>query len=138
MARRGRPEFKPTDEMRAKVEECIGCGMTHEDIARAIGCCDKTLEKHFADELQYGRARKRSEALELIWASARKGNVSAQKKLVDMTGTLAAHAAWDDAESRQPAPLKLGKKEQQAIAAATAGIGSEWGDDLIPGGSKPH
>lgn len=138
MARRGRPEFKPTDEMRAKVEDCIGAGMSHEEIGMVIGCCDKTLEKHFPDELAYGRARKRCEALELLWQSARKGNVTAQKKLVEMTGTVAAAAAWEAAEGTAPPPLKIGKKEAQAIAAATAGLGSEWGDDLIPGGSKPH
>jgi predicted transcriptional regulator len=110
--------------------------MSRQEIAMALGICDKTLEKHFESELQHGRARKRAEAVGLLYASARKGNVSAQKKLVEITGTAAAAAEWEAAEGigKPPPNRKLGKKEEQAIAAQTAGQGTEWGDDLVPGG----
>lgn len=109
--------------------------MCKEEVAMALGISTPTLEKYFEAELLHGRARKRAEAISLLYSSARKGNVSAQKKLVELTGTQAAAAAWEAAavEGKPPPGRKLGKKEEQAIAASTAGHGTEWGDDLVPG-----
>jgi hypothetical protein len=137
MAQRGRPAFQPTTAQRKQVEECVSVGMSHEEVAMAIGCHRETLEKHFADELLHGRARKRAEVTKLLFAAARKGNVTAQKALKEATGSSAAAAEWEAAEgiaNPQPTGRKLGKKEEQARAAQTAGHGTEWGDDLVPGG----
>jgi DNA-binding CsgD family transcriptional regulator len=138
MALRGRPSFKPTAAHRRQVEECKSGGMSNEEIAMAIGITAPTLEKHFEDELAHGRARKRAEVLRLLYAAARKGNVSAQKQLHQITATQAAAAEWEAAEApgrraHAPTSAKLGKKEQAELAARTAGQGSEWGDDLVPG-----
>lgn len=137
MAQRGRPKFRPTDEQRDQVEILVSGGMTHEDIATAIGISKPTLEKHFRDELAHGGPKKRAEVLGMLYAAARKGNVTAQKKLHEITGVQAAAAEWEAATGPSAAPKsapsgKLGKKEQARIAAATAGEGSEWGDDLNP------
>jgi hypothetical protein len=126
MAGRGRPEFKVTQPMRAKVERLVMAGMTHETIARAIDCDRATLTKHFAAELQCGLAKKRAEVIDMLFASAKAGNVSAQKKLEEMSRVTLAEETFTQPE-RQPA---LGKKERAHIAAQTAGQDSEWGSDL--------
>jgi DNA-binding CsgD family transcriptional regulator len=135
MATRGRPEFRPTDEQRDSVEICVSGGMSQVEIAAVLGITKPTLEKHFADELANGGARKRAEVLGMLYASGRKGNVTAQKYLHAVTGVQAAAAEWEAAEGPAKALPKrpaLGKKELAELAARTAGQGSEWGDDLVP------
>jgi hypothetical protein len=118
----GRPEFKPTLAQRKQVELLIGCGMTQDNIARVIGICKHTLEKHFPDELATGPAKAHAHALGLLKASAEKGNVSAQKKLVEIT----AGPATGQAGAGQP----MGKKQQLEQEAKTAGDGTPWGEYL--------
>jgi len=125
--RRGRPPFKPTAKQRREVEEFVSCGMKAVQIARAIGIHEDTLQKHFAEELATGQAKRRGEVIRLLYRSARAGNVSAQKKLEEMTQRAAAEAAFVEPEPKQP---KKGKKEAATEAALMAGQGSDWGDDL--------
>lgn len=129
----GRPPFKPTAAQRRQVEELVSCGMGHTDIARALGIARETLRKYFADELAEGLARRRAEVIALLYKSARKGNVSAQKALDLATARAGAQASFAEDAEPAPRPVKLGKKEQAQLDAATAGEGSEWGDDLKPG-----
>lgn len=110
MAKRGRPPFRVTRTLQRKVEELVSCGMSQDDVARVIGCSIPTLEKHFPDELKTGRARKRAEVIALLFKSARSGNVSAQKKLEDMTGVASiGRAPIIGTAAAEP---KRGKKEQ--------------------------
>jgi AraC-like DNA-binding protein len=119
-----------------KVEELIGCGLSEDDTARAIGCSTETLRKHFAENIRTARAKKRAEAIQLLWKSARAGNVAAQKKLEEMTGrAVAEEAVLGD---RPQKAEKRGKKEQAAANAETAGVGTSWGDDLHVGGRLPN
>jgi hypothetical protein len=127
MADVGRPEFKATPALRRKVEELICCGMSKEDVARAIGCTKPTLVKHFMPELETGIARKRAEIIGMLFKSAKGGNVTAQKKLEEMSRIAGAEDALSRPAERD---LKLGKKELAAEAAKTAGVDSEWGSDL--------
>lgn len=114
---RGRPVFKATPRLRRKVSECASVGMSHDDIARAIGCSTPTLQKYFGDELTTGAAMKRAEITAMLFKAARKGNVSAQKHLELKAQTAAAAQAMSDHEA--PAKVeKFGKKEQQQAAAA--------------------
>ena len=145
MTKRGRPQFKPTAKMRRTVEEMVSCGEPKTRIARAIGIDSETLDKHFGDELAHGLSRRRREVLELLFKSARSGNVTAQKQLAAMTGLAAADAevrrigdAQRD-EARAAAAPKVGKKEAAQAAAESAGLGTEWGDDLQVGAtSRPN
>lgn len=109
----GRPEHVPDRKTRQIVERCIACGMSHEDTARAIGISWKTLDKYYADELKNGPARKRREVINMLFASAKAGNVSAQRKLVAMVGG-DPEVPVADAEAPRK---KLGKKEQVQAAA---------------------
>lgn len=126
MAGRGRPQFKPTPALRRKVEELVSCGMSKDDCARAIGCSTPTLEKYFENELANGVAKKRAEVIGLLYREAKKGNVTAQKKLEEMTRVAAAAESVNARSGTTPAPQeraapKLGKKEERQAAAGRVG-----------------
>lgn len=134
----GRPKNPPpaaTDVER--VERYVACGMTNAEIAAVFGFSVDTLRRTYADALRTGMARRRGEAIDLLWTSARSGNVSAQKAVEAMTNRAAQKAA--DAKTaksanagEEPKAAKVGKKEQKILDAETAGIGSLWGKDLLP------
>ena len=47
----GQPAFKPNEQQRKMVSQYTAVGITQEDIAKVIGIDDKTLRKHFREEL---------------------------------------------------------------------------------------
>lgn len=113
--------------------------MNEDAVAAVIGVSRPTLRLYFAEELDHGRARKKAEVISLLYKTARKGNVSAQKKLNELIGIAEAAdygkqpSPDEDAPAKReqpPKPTKLGKKEEAALAAQTAGEGTDWGDDL--------
>ncbi len=127
----GRPRFAVNAETRRRVEQMVMCKMEKEDIARALGCSGPTLRLHFAEELKEGAQRKLEEVINLLFIAARKGNISAQRKLVAMGGVVDVNASkfnpnkYEDGElSEEDRPLhnkkfskKLGKKERQQLEA---------------------
>lgn len=120
-AKRGRPAFSPSEEQRRIVSEMKFCGETNSTIARALSIDVGTLSKHFADELEDGHAHRRREVIGLLFASARKGNVAATKRLEEMGRIAGAAEAARDRGTKQE---RLGKKEQRqanAEAASSAG-----------------
>lgn len=131
-----RPAYRPTPEQRLSVEQMVSCGVSQDTIARALDINRETLAKHFKDELETGGARRRQEIVDLMYAQARKGNVTAIKRLEEMTQPVEAGASFEKRgeapalEEKPVKPPKLGKKEQAAVTAGTAGAGTEWGDDL--------
>ncbi|NTS30678.1 hypothetical protein HQ945_05375 [Phyllobacterium sp. BT25] len=110
----GRPTYRPSLEDRQTVEEMKFVGESDNMIARALRIDPDTLRKHFANELADGHAQRRKEIIGLLFKSARDGNVAAQKKLEEMGRVSAAADAVKARESKAP---KLGKKEEQQIAA---------------------
>lgn len=113
----GRPSFCATPEMRRQVEQLVAVGTTEEDIAIFLRVAIMTLRKHFAEELRFGRMKVRAEVVDLLFTSARAGNVSAQKKLEDMTGIAMSARVAEHAGEPVGRPPKLGKKEQQQLEA---------------------
>lgn len=84
------------------------------------------------------RDRLDARRFELAMEQANAGNVAALKELGKMIER--SDAMLIEARLRQghqpPAkekPEKLGKKDAAKKAAETAGEGSEWGSDLLPG-----
>jgi len=77
----GRPAFKPTDDDRKTVELMCAVGIPHEGIARCIqgGIDDKTLRKHFPEELETAAIRANTKVAGSMFQSAISGNVAAQK-----------------------------------------------------------
>lgn len=131
---RGRPAYEPTAAVRRKVSLAAGAGMRHEDIAIALGIARDTLAKHFAIELSSAAAARRMEVLIALHKAALKGSSSAAKAYLAAEPEIAAPpgavAATPAAAAPAPKPAALGKKEQAAIDAQTAHIGTEWADLL--------
>lgn len=120
----GRPAFKPTKDQRSDVEIMKADGWSNERIALQLRISRPTLEKAFADELQYGRDTVQLENLRNIRKMAKK-NASAAKQLNDRLAF--AGSARPDLPPKEP---KLGKKELQQIAAETPDTSTEMGELL--------
>lgn len=54
-------EHVPTQRQREAVEECIGLGLTFEQVAKTMGISVSTLRKHYKDELELGKITKIAE-----------------------------------------------------------------------------
>jgi hypothetical protein len=79
---RGRPAFKPTQGQRRTVERLAALGESRGSIAQALGIALGTLDVRFGEELASGRARRRGDLIGMLFASARKGSVTAMKTLL--------------------------------------------------------
>jgi predicted transcriptional regulator len=128
MAKRGRPAFKPTAKQRRSVEQMVSVGEPIATIARALGIAENTLRQHFAEELENGWAKRRLEVTDLLYANARKGNVSAQKHLEHMTAVAATASLREPEQAKDPKAPKLGKKDQAAADARQPDTESVLGD----------
>jgi len=137
----GRPAHEPTDKDRRIVLEMTGYGITQEDMARALGISEHTLQKHYREELDRGAVEANTTVarnLFQIATSKGKGAVAAA------TFWLKCRAGWrqyDRVPDIEVTPVR-GKKEQAAIDAQTAGEGTGWerylrDEDSNPG-AKPN
>lgn len=124
----GRPRFQPTASQRRQVEQMAAAAMPHDLVAMALGIARGTLTRHFKDELKAGCARRRAEVVDLLFRAGRAGNVSALRRLEDLTRFALAQQEY----GAQPASPQLGKKAQAEAEARSAGEGTDWGDDLTP------
>jgi len=120
--------------MRRSVEEQVACGVPHDQIAWSFSITKDTLYKYFWDNLEHGKARKRRELYEWIFKSAKKGNIGAQRKLVELVEAgLVAQDMLDRAQERKPADAepkepKLGKKEQALKEAKEPDLSTPLGE----------
>lgn len=121
----GQPPFKPTKAQRDDVESMKADGWSNERIALQLRISRPTLEKHFADELQYGRDKVQLENLRNLRKMAKK-NASAAKQLNDRIA-FAGSARPEQPPLKEP---KLGKKERQQIEAETPDTSTEMGELL--------
>lgn len=127
-----RPAFKPTTLMRRKVSIAAGGGMSHEEIALALGISRPTLGKHFAAELSVGAHQRRMEALVAMHRTATKGgNVAAQKAYLQLQPQIAAPPVEADKPAAPGKAAPVGKKEQAKVDATTAQDGTSW-QTLLP------
>ncbi len=117
----GRPEFRVTNALRQKVMLASAAGVSDDDIARAVGCSDVTLRKHFREELKTGRARKMVENLVRLERAAKKGNVTAMKHLDQKM-----QVAGADDRVRRGKPEPEGKKERQRREADRVAEGERY------------
>ena len=53
----GRPTIEKTPEMERVCSLGVAFGLTHEQIAKLIGCSPKTLRKHFQNALETGKEK---------------------------------------------------------------------------------
>ncbi|RVL53945.1 helix-turn-helix domain-containing protein [Sinorhizobium meliloti] len=139
--RRGRPPYEPTDRDRNKIKLLLALGWSIERMANGLGVSPATVKRYFRAELKQRDAmRDRLDArrFEIAMEQANAGNVAALKelgKMIDRSDTMLIDARLRQAQGdRKPEKEeRLGKKEAQKEAAKTAGEGSSWGADLLPG-----
>jgi hypothetical protein len=72
-----RAPHEPTAESRQQARSLAAVGLPHEDIAVIIGCSEKTLRKHYRDELDEGAADANAAIVGFLMAAIKKGNVAA-------------------------------------------------------------
>jgi hypothetical protein len=77
----GRPPYQATDHDRLVVEAMASRGLSQEQIAQAIGCCDKTLRARYREELDRGmtiaQVAVARNLFELATSARKPGNVRA-------------------------------------------------------------
>jgi hypothetical protein len=108
--RGGRPHLDPTANQRGIVEQLAARGESRLAIASAIGIAPMTLDRHFDRELKDGRAKRWAEVIGMLFASARRGSVSAQKELLAKSRVTPPPA---------PAPQCNGKKRARLEGETT-------------------
>jgi len=111
----GRLPFAPSDDDRNKVRVLRASGMSQEAIAEAIGISVKTLVVHFSADMEIASAKVTADILMARYSEAMKGNVTAQNKMLEQVGAVKAQ------EKRAPKPEKMGKKQEQKLAAHSVG-----------------
>lgn len=136
--RRGRPKHKPTDDSRLVVKVLVAANKRVSEIAEALAISEPTLRRAYKSELAHGRAQIRAEVMFRMMEQVKAGNVSAMAHILrqfDKADALDVQRDFDGAEPpvRREGALRRGKKEQAAEDATTAGLGSDWGDDLTRG-----
>jgi len=123
---KGRPAHRPTAKTRRTVSRMAAMGTAQKMIALALRISVPTLARAYREELATATAKRRAEAIDLLWAAMRRGNVSAIKRGLDAMDRAAAESHFDGKSASRP----LGKKERQEREALEAGRGTGWGDDL--------
>ncbi len=140
--RRGRPQHIPTQENRNKVSMMLAWGWSNDRIAAVLRCTLPTLRKHYFSELKFrevARDRLVMQQAAMLWGQFKDGNVAAGRefdRLMERNDIEVGHRSFYDGQRRdteEERPQPIGKKEAAAAAAATAGQGTPWGEDL-----KPH
>lgn len=127
----GRPSYEPTQEQRERVVRYIGAGLSQQSIANILGIAYNTLDKYFRFELDYGADLCHAKSIDLLWDSARNGNVSAQKALAEKAIVSSAMSdvrnrgkvATPEKEEKPERTPQLGKRKQEVIDAEKAASG---------------
>ncbi|HEY0213723.1 MAG TPA: resolvase [Paenirhodobacter sp.] len=140
----GRPRKEATKEDRNKIKMLLAFGWSNERMARVMRMSLPTFRRNFFQEMKERQAARDmldARRIEIAMTLANGGNVGALKELgkmlekSDLMGMerKLRSAQGDDEELPPAADKMVGKKEAAKAAAKTAGEGSEWGADLLPG-----
>ena len=70
-------EHEPTPQTRQVVESSSGLGLPHEHIGALIGIDDKTLRKHYRQELDQGKAKASANIAKTLYNKAMGGDTTA-------------------------------------------------------------
>ena len=141
---RGRPRYVPTEKDRNKIKLLLAFGWSGSRIANAVDLSLATMKRYFRAELKVRDAmRDRLDArrFEIAMEQANAGNIAALKelgKMVEKSDLMRLDDTMRDRQREGAAMVKpkeevLGKKDAKKAAAQTAGEGSLWGSDLVPG-----
>ena len=67
---------EPTEQTRRLVESSSGLGLPHEQIAVLVGIDDKTLRKHYRNELDQGKAKANGQIAKTLFNKAIAGDTT--------------------------------------------------------------
>src|SRR5260370_42684581 len=73
-----RPNLEPSEEQRRQVKLLAAFGNTQEEIASIVRVSDRTLRKHFREELDHGVTEANSQIAQALFKKAKDGNTTAQ------------------------------------------------------------
>ena len=73
----GRPKHKPTEKDRNTVKVMVAVGIPHEQIADVIGIDDKTLRKHYGQEIKTAKAEANAKVGQTLFNKAVNGDTTA-------------------------------------------------------------
>ena len=104
-----RPEYQPTDKDRAAVQTMAVYGIPQPDIAAVVGCDEKTLRKHFRQELDTAATQANARVAAALFKKATSDGPSSVAAAIFW---LKARAGWQEAKDDV-----MGKKEQRLAAA---------------------
>ena len=110
-----RPEYQPTDKDRAAVQTMAAYGIPQPDIAAVVGCDEKTLRKHFRQELDTAATQANARVAAALFKKATSDGPSSVSAAIFW---LKARAGWQ--EGRDEA---MGKKEQRQAEAEEVASG---------------
>lgn len=113
----GRPPHEPTDETRELVLTAVAARWGVGKIASSLGISQPTLRKHYFEEMaseDAARARVEGALITSLWAGVRDGKLTAVDRLQNLV------------RKGDPAPAKMGKKEQQNADAHEALNDPAW------------
>lgn len=121
---RGRPAHVWDRQISVRICNLFACKHTVETVAKVIGLSQPTLRKVYFSEVaarEIMDLKVKSEQLARLTDAAIAGNVTAEKALAGMihaeqTKQLGEHVKARGGH-RPPAPPRLGKKEEQRVAA---------------------
>jgi hypothetical protein len=122
--RRGRPCYAKTPENQRLVTLLAGRGWSAEQIGPYMGTDPKTVRKHFSRELEFGAVFLEGQAMEVLVAKMREGNVRAALEVMAITRSLVAPVQ----KPKDKAPAATGKKDQ---AKTDAGRPPESWNELL-------
>ena len=129
---RGRPPHVPTEKDRKMVEAMASYGVLQDEIALVLGVSTVTLRRRYGDVLRVAAIKANAKMAESLFAQ---GLGKGPGALGAKCFWLKCRAGWTEAKA-PPAEASAGyvsKKDLARGAAETAGVGTEWGDDLVPG-----
>lgn len=128
-----RPSFEPTDQQRARVAQLVSFGLTQRELCALVQgeegkpISEKTLRKHFAEELAYGSCQANVQIAQTLYRKAMSGDTAA---LIFWLKTRARWTVTDKVEisgpDGQPVAIEAAKARFLAkLAGATAGARTE-------------
>lgn len=120
-SKRGRRKLRFPEQVYERVEVLAAGNLTQEEIADAVRISVPTLRKYFRPELDRGLARQKAEALELLAAAARKGNVTAIRAWNAELDKQRAAEAVKGRERPAANAVRVGIKDQRQAAAGKVG-----------------
>ena len=91
-----RPEYQPTDKDKSAVQTMAAYGIPQPDIAAVVGCDEKTLRKHFRQELDTAATQANARVAAALF---KKATSDAPSSVAAAIFWLKARAGWVDRQA---------------------------------------